>query len=273
MTRKHDGYFALSVSARTEHQRVSTCLSAEKPEEWVGDDINAGIYLFNRKMLSRINLRPTSIEREIFPAMAYDQQLCIYPLTGYWADIGIPRTFLEGMKLHLRHVRQEHEKMHKLDGERLPSHSATSIDGALLSTEAMSSEFYPGEREISSVSGSEEGKKAEFLGNVLVDPSATIGTGCLIGPDVTIGANCIIGNGVRIKNSAIMPNVRVKECSWIDNSIVGWECTIGKWARLEGLTVLGADVNIKPECFINGAFVLPHKSISESLPSPGAIIM
>ena len=31
-----------------------------------------------------------------------------------------------------------------------------------------------------------------FVGNVLVDPTASIAEGCLIGPDVSIGANCKI---------------------------------------------------------------------------------
>lgn len=33
------------------------------------------------------------------------------------------------------------------------------------------------------------------VGNVLVDPSATIGEGCRIGPNVTIGADVVIEDG------------------------------------------------------------------------------
>lgn len=44
----------------------------EKPEVFVSNKINAGMYLFNADILKRIPLRPTSIEREIFPAMAED---------------------------------------------------------------------------------------------------------------------------------------------------------------------------------------------------------
>ena len=43
-------------------------------------------------------------------------------------------------------------------------------------------------------------------------------------------------------------------------------------ARLEGVTVLGEDVNVKDELHLNGARVLPHKSIKASVPEP-AIIM
>jgi len=42
----------------------------EKPVEFVGNRINAGIYILNPSVLSRIELRPTSIEQETFPAIA-----------------------------------------------------------------------------------------------------------------------------------------------------------------------------------------------------------
>lgn len=51
------------------------------------------------------------------------------------------------------------------------------------------------------------------VGNVLVDPSAKIGQGCLIGPDVSIGANCVIGDGVRLSNCVIMKGCVIKDHS------------------------------------------------------------
>ena len=42
----------------------------EKPSTFVSNKINAGLYLFNSSMISRIEAKPTSIEREIFPIMA-----------------------------------------------------------------------------------------------------------------------------------------------------------------------------------------------------------
>ena len=44
----------------------------EKPTLYVSNKINAGLYLFNISMIDRIPLKPTSIEREIFPKMASD---------------------------------------------------------------------------------------------------------------------------------------------------------------------------------------------------------
>ncbi len=42
----------------------------EKPTVFVSNKINAGLYLLNVSMIDRIEMKPTSIEREIFPVMA-----------------------------------------------------------------------------------------------------------------------------------------------------------------------------------------------------------
>ena len=39
------------------------------------------------------------------------------------------------------------------------------------------------------------------------------------------------------------------------------------------LTVIGEDVQIKDETYLNGTMVLPHKAIATSYPNAGAIVM
>lgn len=75
----------------------------EKPTNWVGDQINAGIYIFNPAILKRIDHTkgPVSIEKEVFPKMAKDGQLHATPLIGFWADVGQPKDFLIGNALYL----------------------------------------------------------------------------------------------------------------------------------------------------------------------------
>ena len=68
----------------------------EKPQEYISDKINAGLYLFNTSIIDRIENRPTSIEREIFPKMAADKDLFVFTLDGYWMDIGQPKDYLHG---------------------------------------------------------------------------------------------------------------------------------------------------------------------------------
>ena len=104
------------------------------------------------------------------------------------------------------------------------------------------------------------------------DPSAKIGHNCRIGPNVTIGPDVIIEDGVCIKRCTILRGSRIKSHSWLDSCIVGWNCVIGQWVRMENVTVLGEDVIVSDEIYINGGKVLPHKAISSSVPEPQIIM-
>ena len=46
----------------------------EKPQEFVSNKINAGLYIFSPSILDRIEVKPTSIEKEVFPCQVGDGQ-------------------------------------------------------------------------------------------------------------------------------------------------------------------------------------------------------
>eukprot|EP00050_Salpingoeca_kvevrii_P006526 m.289984 g.289984 ORF g.289984 m.289984 type:complete len:365 (+) comp12222_c0_seq1:34-1128(+) len=205
----------------------------EKPQVFVGNRINAGLYLFNPEILNRIEVRPMSIEKEVFPAMASDEQLFAMDLPGFWMDVGQPPDFLTGMCLYLKSQQ---------------THNPESLK-----------------------SGKQD-DNTEFVGGVLVHPTAKIGANCIIGPNVVIGANVVIGDGVRLQRSTVMDGTTIKSHSWIKSSIIGWRSRIGAWVRMEGVCVLGEDVGVADELYLNGARVLPHKSISANVPEPKIIM-
>jgi len=192
----------------------------EKPQVYVGNKINAGLYLFNPSILDRIEAKPTSIEKEIFPKMANEGQLFSMVLPGFWMDIGQPKDFLAGTTLYLAHLQDK-----KSD---------------LLST------------------------REGIIGPVLIDSSAKIGN-AVIGPNVIIGPNCVIDDGVRLKNTVILEGVTIGANSWINHSIIGWKSRIGKWVRIQNVSVLGQDVHVSDELFVNGGRILPHKEITTSV--------
>lgn len=194
----------------------------EKPQVFVGNRINAGIYMFNPSVLDRIELRPTSIEKEIFPAVAADQQLHAFDLQGFWMDVGQPKDYLSGTCLYLSHLTATHSP---------------------LLTDPTKNRWVYG-------------------GNVLVDPTAEIDPTALIGPNVVIGPGVKIGPGARLQRCVVLSNAVVRDHAWIMSSIIGWNSSVGRWARIENITVLGDDVSIKDELYVNGASVLPHKSVS-----------
>lgn len=111
-----------------------------------------------------------------------------------------------------------------------------------------------------------------IVGNVLIDDSVKIGSNCKIGPDVVLGPGVTIRDGVRIKRSTIMKQAVIGSHSWIESCIVGWESKVGQWSRLENVCVLGQDVTVKDELYLNGVRILPHKSISASEPDPKIIM-
>jgi len=200
----------------------------EKPQVFVGNKINAGIYIFNPSILNRIEPKPTSIEKEIFPKMAQEGQLYSMYLEGFWMDVGQPKDFLAGMCLYLN---------------ALKTKSPESLRTG-----------------------------AGFIPPVLVDPSAVIGEGCLIGPNVTIGPNCIVHEGARLANTTLLEGTIIGANSWIKSSIIGWQSSVGKWVRMENTSVLGQDVHIVDELYINGGKILPHKTITTSIPEPEIIM-
>lgn len=55
-----------------------------------------GMYILNPSVLNRIELRPMSIEKEVFPQMAEDGHLFAMELSGFWMDVGQPKDFLTG---------------------------------------------------------------------------------------------------------------------------------------------------------------------------------
>lgn len=113
---------------------------------------------------------------------------------------------------------------------------------------------------------------AHVTGNVLIDSTAEIGEGCLIGPDVSIGPGCNIEPGVRLSRCTILRGVRVKKHACITGSIIGWHSTVGQWARVENMTVLGEDVHMNDEVYSNGGVVLPHKEIKANILTPQIIM-
>ena len=43
--------------------------------------------------------------------------------------------------------------------------------------------------------------------------------------------------------------------------------------RIEGVSVVAQDVQIKDEVFINESMILPHRSIQQTIPNAGTIVM
>jgi len=166
----------------------------EKPAEFVSNRINAGLYIFNPSILKRIQLKPTSIEREIFPKMALDGELYAMDLRGYWMDIGQPPDYLIGMALHLNFLASKND----------PSLAkGTHIHGPVIIDPS-----------------AKIGEGCCFGPNVVIGPNVVVGDGvrlmnttvlsgaviknhCWVNKSI-IGWECVIGNWVRMENDTVL---------------------------------------------------------------------
>lgn len=165
----------------------------EKPSDLnYGNNINAGIYVMDASMLSRIEpARKISLEREIFPKLVKDGKLFCHKSESYWLDTGTPETYLRA----------------QIDlGDDLISKSASIQDTA-------------------EVFNSLIGDEVEILGGVKVSNSAILGgavveTGAVIensilgyGAHVCEGASlknlCVIGDNCRVEPNAELDGVRI----------------------------------------------------------------
>lgn len=66
---------------------------------------------------------------------------------------------------------------------------------------------------------------------VLIDSSANVSKSGKIGPNVIIGPNVTIEDGIRIQNATILADTTICTHSFIDSSIIGRKCSIGKTSK------------------------------------------
>jgi len=223
----------------------------EKPTEWVGDCINAGLYILKKKVIDRIQPKPTSIERETFPSIAAEGGLFCMTLEGYWADVGQPKDFLAAVKLYL-------EAETKKGGNSPMSGGSPHVASPLSVTTQCT---HP------------HSDRADFIHPVLIDPTAKVGEGGKIGPNVVIGPNCEVGDGVRLRDTCLLEGAVVGNHSCVTNSIVAWGARIGSWVRVDDNSVIGEGVSVAHEVYLHNTLVLPHKDVKETNREPSKIIM
>nr|XP_020647757.1 mannose-1-phosphate guanyltransferase alpha isoform X1 [Pogona vitticeps] len=250
----------------------------EKPSTFVSELINCGIYLFtpaifrhigevfqrNQKELllgSCIGEESTNgwqraeairLEQDVFTALAGQGRLFVYKTEGFWSQIKSAGSAIYANRLYLSCYSQCH-----------PERLAQSRTGG-----------------------------PTIRGNVYIHPTALVDASAVLGPNVSIGKGVTIGAGVRVRESIILHGASLQDHTCVLNSIVGWDSTIGRWARVEGtpsdpnpndpyakidsetlfrdgrltpsITILGCNVTIPAEVVILNSIVLPHKELSRS---------
>lgn len=161
-----------------EEGRVTAFL--EKMENPVTNQINAGCYVFNSRVISSIPLYTVvSVERETFPQLvASGAKVFGYVESAYWLDIGTPRALL---KASIDIV--------KRNGEFLAM-PGSFIDPA-----------------------------ATVIGGSCIGADTTIGAGAVIDGSI-IESGCVIGSNSSIVNSFVAMGAKIAENAKIASSCV-----------------------------------------------------
>ena len=87
-----------SVPTDAEGNVLAFLEKPERKEDIVTDQINAGMYIFKRKVIDTIATgRVVSVEREVFPnLLKADLKVIGVVDKGYWLDLGTPTAFVKG---------------------------------------------------------------------------------------------------------------------------------------------------------------------------------
>lgn len=152
----------------------------EKMENPVTNQINAGCYVFNPRVVSTIPLNTVvSVERETFPELvASGAKVFGYVENAYWLDIGTPRALLKA-----------------------------SID------------IVQRKGEFLAMPGSSIDPTAVISGGSCIGANSTVGAGAVIQGSI-VEADCVIGQDSRIMDSFVAAGARVENGSTIASSFV-----------------------------------------------------
>ncbi|VDP01343.1 unnamed protein product [Soboliphyme baturini] len=139
----------------------------------------------------------------------------------------------------------------------------------------------------------QKGTGPKIIGDVFIHSSAIVSPTAVIGPNVSIGSNVTVAAGVRIRESIILDGAVLQEQCCVLYSVIGWNCHVGEWARVEGtpvgpnpnmpfakleskplfnpngklnpsITVIGCNVQIPTGIMVLNSIVLPHKELEVS---------
>ncbi|KAL0898054.1 hypothetical protein Bca101_082015 [Brassica carinata] len=232
----------------------------EKPETFVSDLINCGVYVFTSDIFKAIEgvynqMRETSsnynhfqyatrsvpsdfvrLDQDILSPLAGKKQLYTYENKDFWEQIKTPGKSLKCSDLYLAQFRETCPRL------------LASGDGT--------------------------NKKPMIVGDVYIHPSVKLHPSAKIGPNVSISANVRVGPGARLINCIILDDVEIKDNAVVINSIIGWKSSIGRWSRVQasgddnerlGITILGEAVTVEDEVVVIGSIVLQNKTLNASV--------
>jgi mannose-1-phosphate guanylyltransferase len=182
--------------------------------------INAGTYVLDPDAIASIPTgRPSSVEREIFPALVERRALYGFSSDAYWIDTGTPATYIRA-QLDIVHG---HRPEVEIDGER--------TDGCIVAPDARA-----------------EGT----LRHVFVGAGAYTHLGSSVERSV-IGAGAVVESGAIVSDAILLPGARVAAGGVVRSSVLGWGAVVSGGAALTGGAMIGRGTVIDSGETVDGA--------------------
>ncbi|HEU4512615.1 MAG TPA: NDP-sugar synthase [Nocardioidaceae bacterium] len=184
----------------------------EKSDNPVTNQVNAGCYVFRRRVLDEIPAgRVVSVERETFPELVAAGRLVVgYVDTAYWRDVGTPEALV-----------------------------AASCDLVLGVATSPALDAAPAEARV--LDGASVDPTAALEAGTLVDQGAWIGRGATVSGSVVL-SGAVVGEDAVVVDSVLGPSAVVGRSAHLVGVTLGDEATVGAGGRLE---------NERVDCAVN----------------------
>ncbi len=212
----------------------------EKPDQVIGNLVNAGIYLFSDALFDAIEETEKSIrgEYEITDSInALSDDLDIgYSILDTWIDIGRPWNLLDA-------------------NEYLLAGIETEIAGVVEPYATLKGKIRVGE-------GSIIRNGSYIIGPMIIGENCDIGPNCFVRPGTAIGDDVRIGNAVEVKNSIVMDGTNIGHLSYVGDSVIGRGCNLGAGTKTANLRHDGRSIHT----------ILNHNSVDTGRRKLGVIM-
>jgi mannose-1-phosphate guanylyltransferase len=186
------------VVVTTDDGEVSAFIEKPAREEAPTNLINAGTYVFEPSILSRIaSGRKVSVERETFPALAADGVLFAMADRAYWLDTGTPSTFLQA-NIDVLNGRDSDRIVKDLVGTTWCHQTSRVAPSARIENAVVDRDCVVGENVV--LDGVVLMPGAVVHDNVqirssIIGPRAIIGSASVLGPTCVVGAEVTVAEG------------------------------------------------------------------------------
>lgn len=196
----------------------------EKTDQPVSNQINAGMYVFNKTIFEAI----TSIHRshrkeyEITDALniliqtKHPPRVC--PIST-WVDIGRPWDILNANQFMLEQMKKPLQQ------------------GNIEPWATVKGPVYIGKDTLV--------RNGSYIhGPVYIGSDCEIGPNCYIRPYTSIGDGCHVGNACEIKNSVLMKNTKVPHQNYVGDSVIGENCNLGAGTKIANLRLDKKNISV-----------------------------